>query len=149
MRTLTIILMSLLLLPAVGLAADGETIGRVKTVTGTATITRNGETLDAEPGAEIYLNDLVETGPYSSLGIVFVDETSITAGADASLAIDEFVYNPSQQEGSFITKLTRGTVLYVSGLIAKMGPETSKVETPVGTIGIRGTKFLVGLKSVD
>ena len=111
-------------------------------------MTRDGQQMAAEIGAEIYQNDLLETGEESTLGVVFVDETRISLGADASLAIDEYVFSPQEDEGSFVTKLARGSVLFVSGLIAKMGPETSKVETPVGTIGIRGTKFIVGLERV-
>ncbi len=32
---------------------------------------------------------------------------------------------------------------YISGLIGKLAPESARFETPVATIGIRGTRFAV------
>ena len=147
LHAFSLLLLLLVMVPALSASTDGS-IGLIKEVTGTATVTRGGTEIPAEIGAPVFQNDLLETELESTLGVVFVDETRISLGADASLAIDEYVFSPQEDEGSFFTRLGRGSVLFVSGLIAKMGPETSKVETPVGTIGIRGTKFIVGLEEV-
>jgi hypothetical protein len=37
--------------------------------------------------------------------------------------------------------LSRGTLSYLSGLIGKLAPESARFETPVASIGIRGTRF--------
>jgi len=37
--------------------------------------------------------------------------------------------------------MVKGTFVYLSGVIAKLSPESIKLETPVGTIAIRGTRF--------
>lgn len=148
MQRLTILSLVLLAIATGVSATTSGSIGQVKELTGTATITRDGAEMAAAIGAPIFQNDLLETEADSTLGVVFVDEARISLGADASLTIDEYVFSPQEDEGSFVTRLARGSVLFVSGLIAKMGPETSKVETPVGTIGIRGTRFVVGLESV-
>lgn len=48
-------------------------------------------------------------------------------------------------QGQFasIIEMLRGSILYISGTIAKLAPDAAKVETPRGTIAVRGTRFLV------
>jgi hypothetical protein len=91
----------------------------------------------------VYQYDVLNTDSEGSLGIVFIDESSLSLGPDTTLTVDEYVFAPGTNEGSFLSRVTRGTLLYVSGLIAKVSPESVAVETPVGTIGIRGTRFMV------
>jgi hypothetical protein len=40
-----------------------------------------------------------------------------------------------------LVRLSSGTMAYLSGLIGKLAPESVRFETPVATIGIRGTRF--------
>ena len=124
-------------------SSEENIIGRVKTVSGTARITTGAATRAADLGTAIFQGDILETGADGSLGVVFSDESRLSLGADTSIIVDEYVFVPGQNEGSFLTRITRGSLLYVSGLIAKLNPESASVETPVGTIGIRGTRFLV------
>jgi hypothetical protein len=126
--------------------AQVDPIGRIKDVEGTAHITQNGQRSEAKVGAAVYLNDVLETGVDGSMGVTFRDESRLSLGADTSMTVDEFVYSPEEKTGSFLTRMTRGTLLFVSGLIAKSSPEAAKVETPEGTIGIRGTRFLVSVE---
>ena len=37
-------------------------------------------------------------------------------------------------------------LLYVSGVIAKLSPDSVKVRTPVATVAVRGTRFLADVK---
>jgi hypothetical protein len=39
--------------------------------------------------------------------------------------------------------MVQGTAVYISGIIAKLSPQSVRFETPNATIGIRGTRFLV------
>ena len=126
-------------------AEERKAIGRLKEVAGTATIVSGEQTRPARPGEPIYLLDVVETAGDGSLGIVFTDESRLSIGPDTRLTVDEYVYAPARGEASFVTRIVRGTLLYVSGLIAKVAPGSSRVDTPVGTLGIRGTRFLVKL----
>ena len=124
-------------------SSEDNVIGRVKTVSGDANIITGNETHPADLGSAVFQGDILETGVDGSLGVVFSDESRISLGPDTSLTVDEYVFEPKQNEGSFLSRMTRGSLLYVSGLIAKIKPESAAVETPVGTIGIRGTRFLV------
>lgn len=134
-------------LPAAGatVATPETPIGRVKSVDGRASITTGDRQRAAAPGEPVYLHDVVETAGDGSLGIVFSDESRLSIGPDTRLTVDEYVFAPAEGEASFLARMARGTLLFVSGLIAKISPGAAAVETPVGTLGIRGTRFLVKL----
>jgi len=121
-------------------------IGTVKEASGSASIVSSAGRRPAALAAPVYLNDTLETGAAGALGVLFVDDSRLSIGPDTSLTIDEYVFVPDAAKGSFVSRLARGTLLYVSGLIAKISPDAATVETPVGTIGIRGTRFLVKLE---
>ena len=128
-------------LPTGGFAA--ETVGVVKTVEGSATVVSGTERQTVAIGTPIRQDDVIETGTDGSVGVTFKDNTTISLGPDTSLAIDEFVFAPAEDRLGMKTRMLQGTMYYVSGTIAKLAPDAVKVTTPVGTIGIRGTRFLV------
>ena len=119
----------------------------MKTVAGEAWITSPaGERTAAAVGAPVSRGDSIETGSDGSVGITFRDETRVSVGPNSQIAIDDFVFAPDADQLSFATSVTRGTMLYVSGAIARFAPERVKVSTPEGTVGIRGTTFLVRVR---
>jgi len=130
--------------PAVAVAAEERPAGRVKNSSGEAFIIRGEMRSAAIPGVAVFQNDILETGIDGSLGVTFRDESRLALAPSTRLVIDEYVYQP-EGEKSFLSRLVRGTVLCVSGVIAKLSPSSARMETPEGTIGIRGTRFLVKL----
>ena len=124
-------------------AAAEDAIGIVKFATGDTAVDRGSESAVVVSGDSIYRDDVLRTGEGSSLGITFKDNTRISLGPNSTYSVSEFVFAPAEEEYSFVTKLTRGTLLYVSGVIAKLAPETVAIETPTASIGVRGTRFLV------
>ena len=127
-------------------AGQGETkqeiIGSIKNVKGQAEVVRNETTLPAKPGLKLYAKDRIITGPDSSLGVILRDDTVISLGPDSDFAVKEFAFKPEDGNLSLVTKLLKGTAAYLSGSISKLKPGAAKLETPVATIGIRGTRFL-------
>ncbi len=118
-------------------------IGRVKTVTGQVFLDMNGQRIPAVLGSLVYLGSRLVTAPGSTLGITFTDETVISIGPDTQLVIDQYLFAPREGKLSLIASLTRGTLNYVSGQIAKLRPDAVNINTPNGTIGVRGTQFVV------
>jgi hypothetical protein len=53
--------------------APEEPIGNVATVTGSASVIRDDKTTPLKVKDDIYLNDVVQTGANSALGITFID----------------------------------------------------------------------------
>ena len=134
--------LSLLLGAAVAAKAEEPTIGSVKTIAGTATVRRNGDILSLRVGTALYENDLVETGNDGQLGITFRDNSRIAIGPGTRLAISHFAFRPEQREYGFVVQLLHGTLGYISGLTAKLAPNTISIETPTSTIAVRGTRLL-------
>jgi hypothetical protein len=64
-------------------------------------------------------------------------------GPDTEFVVDEYLYAPVQGKLRLGSKLAKGSLNYVSGVIAKLQPDAVTVRTPSGTIGVRGTQFVV------
>jgi hypothetical protein len=125
-------------------AADQDhTAGSVKNVKGEAFILRGGQRAGAEVGARLYAQDVLQTGKNGSMGIILRDDTTMAIGPSSQLNLKEFVFRPREGLFSSITGLVKGTLVYITGKIAKLSPKAVSVETPVGIIAVRGTKIMV------
>ena len=114
-------------------------IGKVISVEGIATATHSdGVSVNLADGDPVYQGDVVRTGPASKLGISFIDDTVFSLSADARMVLDELVFDPAKvADSSMVVNLVQGSFVFVTGQVAPTG--NMKVETPVATMGIRGT----------
>ena len=122
-------------------AAADNPAGVIKTINGAASIVHQDKVTSAAYGQKIFKGDTIITGPDGSLGIIFEDDTLISLGPNSEIVINEYVFAPAQGNMSIVTRMIKGTVTYLSGIIAKLSPNSVKFETPTATLGIRGTKF--------
>jgi hypothetical protein len=139
---LRIILIGALLLTT-GVWADEIPIGYVKNITGEASVTTEGDIIKAKVGTPVYQSSVLNTRTQSSLGITLKDATVISLGPETEFAIDEYAYVPAKNKLKLSSRITKGSLNYVSGVIAKLQPDAVTVTTPSGTIGVRGTQFAV------
>jgi hypothetical protein len=123
--------------------AESIVIGSVRQVKGDALLVRKGQSIPARPRQQIMLNDILRTGPDGALGVILRDDTVLSLGPNSEFSLDEFAFAPVEDDLSFVGKMTRGTATFLTGKIGQMRPEAVKVKTPNGTIGVRGTQFLV------
>jgi hypothetical protein len=128
---------------ALSAQADDAAIGYVKTLTGEATVTTGNNKVVAQLGTPLYVGSQLKTGKKSSMGVTFKDDTVMSFGSDTDLTVDEYLYAPSQGKLKLGSKLAKGSLNYVSGVIAKLQPDAVTLKTPTGTIGVRGTQFVV------
>ena len=131
------------LMSIAGSAWAQESIGFVKTVTGEATVTNGGKAVKAVPGTPIHVNSVLKTGPKGTMGVTFKDNQLMSFGPDTELTVDEYLYAPAKGDLKFAATMGKGTLNVVSGVIAKLKPESVSVKTPTGTIGVRGTNYLI------
>jgi hypothetical protein len=141
MLRFTIVFILLLLAGSPAWAQDA--IGFVKTVSGDATVIDAGKSLKAQVGTPIKMGNTLKTGPKGSMGVTFKDNTVMSFGPYTELTVDEYLYAPGKDNLKFGTRLSKGSLQVVSGVIAKLKPSSVTMKTPTGTIGIRGTRFLV------
>lgn len=123
-----------------------DSIGIVKSVRGKTSIIRKDVAEPAYPGLSLMVNDIIQTGSQSAIGVILKDDTTISLGPATTLEIDQFMFSPNQGKLSIVTRMFRGTVVYLSGIIAKLSPDSVVFLTPDGSLGVRGTKFLVEVK---
>lgn len=127
--------------------ALGKPIGKVVTVTGSVTIEHGTAVLvqanisspadQPKEGDPVFRGDVVRTGADGRLGINFADGTSFNLSSNAQMALSEFVYDPTGSSNATLFNLSKGTFTFVAGKVAKTG--AMRVDTPVATMGIRGT----------
>ena len=84
---------------------------------------------------------MVQSGSSSTLGITFIDGTVFGLASNARMVLNEMVYDPNGSSNSSLLSLVDGTISFVAGATAKHGD--MKVDTPVATMGIRGTAMLI------
>ncbi len=141
---MTHFIMGLILMLLAGSPAWAQdAIGFVKTVSGSAAVIDAGKPIEAQVGTPIKIGNTLKTGPKGTLGVTFKDNTVMSFGPDTELTVDEYLYAPGKDSLKFGTRLSKGSLQVVSGVIAKLKPNSSTMKTPTGTIGIRGTRFLV------
>lgn len=124
--------------PAIG--AAGAVSGNV-----TATHPWGGDPVRLSSGMVVYLQDDVSTGPAGRMQVLLLDETVFTVGPDTELTLDEFVYDAFTETGRIIASITQGLIKFVSGKVAAKTPKNMKIKTPVGSLGRRGTDFIVAV----
>ncbi|MCF8167663.1 MAG: FecR domain-containing protein, partial [Rhodoferax sp.] len=124
-----------------------EAVGLVKTVAGDATVTDAGKAVKAQAGTPVHSGSILKTSAKGAMGVTFKDNTVMSFGPDTELVIDEFLYAPAKGNLKFGSRMTKGSLEVVSGVIAKLRPESVDIKTPTGTIGIRGTHFLVKVEA--
>jgi hypothetical protein len=137
------ILLAAVLVPTWGHADTDGTIGVVRNFAGSATVTRGGNVLPATTGTRLHVGDTLGTGPDGSLGVILRDNSCLSLGPSSSLVLKDFVFSPYEGKLGLWVRLSRGTMSYLSGLIGKLAPEKARFDTPLATIGIRGTHFAV------
>jgi FecR protein len=122
-------------------APPDEPIGNVATLTGTATVIRNRNSLPLKLQDDIFLNDILQTSSSSTLGVTFNDATTFNLTANARITVDNYIYEDGGKNNSALFDITKGTVAFVAASVAKTGD--MKITTPTASLGIRGTTGLV------
>jgi hypothetical protein len=118
-------------------------IGRIKVVSGSAFIVRASGLVPAQAGQAVFQADGLRTGAGGRIGITLRDDTRLSLGPNSEVRLDRFAYVPSESQLGFVLKIVRGVVAYVSGRIAKLSPDSIRLETPGAIVGVRGTTLAV------
>lgn len=130
----------LLFLPT---AMASERIGLVKTYTPAATVIREGVEINLQKDSEIFKGDTIITDSDGAVGIIFSDGAVLTLGPSGELVVDNFLFNLIDKKFSFLSRVIKGSVAFVSGAIGKISPGSVSFKTPTATLGLRGTKILI------
>jgi hypothetical protein len=100
------------------------------------TVTGAGGTLVTR--SPVHRDERIKTSSAGLGEFVFRDGTKFAVGGNSSVVIDKFVFDGSKSVKNLTIKAAKGSFRWISG-----GSKSSayKIDTPAGTVGIRGTAF--------
>ena len=125
----------LLLAPS---AASAAASGIAKGVDPDATAKTGSDTRTLVVGTDIFIGDLVKTGPAGQVQIKFSDNTELVVGPRSALTIEDYLLREDGSAGRLAVNTLAGTFRFVTGNAPK---DRYLITTPTGTIGVRGTAF--------
>ncbi len=131
-------------LSAVAWAAP-EAIGTLTEAQGRVEI--NG--VPAPAGADLRLGMRVVTGSDGRAVLKFLDGQTVNLHPGSVFWIKDYRYAKGKpQDNRSSVELLKGGMRFISGSMSKESPEAIRIDTPVATIGIRGTEFTAVLGSL-
>ena len=145
MRRLMAAILSVALLVAVPGLAHAAAAGSAKGVKPDASADRSGVIQTLVVGSDVFIGDLVETGPKGQVQILFADNTRLVVGPKSSLKIEDYLIRNDGSAGKLAVDMLGGAFRFSTGDAAKT---RYKIDTPTGTIGVRGTQFDVFVEPV-
>lgn len=125
----------------------GTDIGDVARSRGQFAALQNGVVRSMLEGSDVKFLDTIVTGDNTRAEIEFVDDTFLMLGDNSTLTIDEMVFEPGVRSKGVMT-LAQGVFRMVSGKVNKVPGGSLTINSPLATIGIRGTDFW-GLQEED
>ena len=99
---------------------------------------------NAAIGTKVHMNDRLRTGANARLQVTFNDQSSLTLGENANVAIDRFVFNPQKSSADVVLDATQGAFRFAGGKIEQMKHKNVVVNTPHAALAVRGTHFWAG-----
>lgn len=120
-----------------------DSIGVIKTLTGSVSIQRDSETIDAKLGDELFAQDEVTTADKSSVGMLMHDDARVSMGPNTIMKLDQFNFDTQTNEGSADISVKHGTLSVIAGKMTEKTPGALKVKTPAAILAVRGTEFSI------
>jgi hypothetical protein len=120
--------------------------GRVKVASGEALIVRQNRLILAQAGQVVYEADVIRTGTKGRVGVTLNDDTRVSIGPNSEIRLARFAYAPEQGRLAFALSIVKGIAVYISGRIAKLSPDSIRLETPSAVIGVRGTRVAISVE---
>ncbi|MDH5545974.1 MAG: FecR family protein [Gammaproteobacteria bacterium] len=133
-----ILVLMFVLAPMIAYAEAGKIIFLI----GDATVlsAAHGEQ-KAKSGMDLEPGDILRTGAKGQLQVRMADGGLIAVRPDSEFKIEEFVYNQDVGTDKSFFTLLKGGFRSVTGAIGEANKPAYRVETPIATIGIRGTDY--------
>ena len=124
-------------------AQEPPAAGRIKVVSGSAFVVRQNASIPAEPGQMVFETDSLKTGADGRIGVTLKDDTRVSLGPSSELRLRRFTYEPGRGSFGMVLQFVQGVAAYVSGRMAKLAPQSIRLETPAAIVGVRGTSLAI------
>lgn len=120
------------IIAAISPAIAASPIGN--TVQASTTVSASGRVL--EKSSPVFFNDIVKSNATGIGAFIFNDGARLAIGPSATVTIDKSIYKGGKSIQQASIQASKGAFRYISGAFSG-----HKINTPYGTIGIRGTAF--------
>jgi hypothetical protein len=67
----------------------------------------------------------------------------LSLGPNSEVKVERYVYAPGEGGMGMVLKFVRGVAVYVSGRLAKLAPDSIRLEAPSAIVGVRGTTVAI------
>ena len=145
MRCFVLVVVSVIAAQHSALAQQPAPAGRIKVAAGSVFIVRQGQAIPAQVGQVVFEADGLRTAADGRIGVTLNDDTRVSLGPSSEVRLDRFLYAPAEGRLGFVLKVVSGIVAYVSGRIAKLSPDSIRLETPSAVVGVRGTRLAISV----
>lgn len=122
-------------------AAMTEPAGKIVALRGSATAENNDTVRKLKIKSTVFKNDIIRTSKTGRVQILFTDKTIVSLGISTEMKIAQYFWDKEQQKGALTNEIREGVFRVLGGAITKTSPENFKTQTPVATIGIRGSIY--------
>jgi len=140
---------SLFCMAAVSMPAHAATKGVGKAIISIGKVFatgKDGAEKKLKRRGKVFEGDTIKVGKKSRLQLRFVDNQLVVLKANTVFRIDEYKFkDKNDQNKSAALSLLKGGMRSVTGLIGKSARDKYKVKTPVATMGVRGTHYVLQL----
>jgi hypothetical protein len=114
-------------------AADKKVGEAVQTSTRVA-----GHSGELRKGSPIHRDERIRTNASGAGSFMFDDGTKLAIGPNSSVVIDQYVHGGGNTAKTLAISAAKGTFRWISG---KSSSSAYRIDTPSGTLGVRGTAF--------
>ena len=133
---------------ALGDEPDLEPVGRVLTARGEVFARQpDSEPRDLGRGDHVYEGDTLLTGDGGRAQVRFMDQGLVQLQPETEYIIEH--YREEEGERGAFTRLVEGGMRALSGTIGEQDRENYRLDTPVASIGLRGTHYAVNHCAAD
>lgn len=138
------------LLLGAALGAQAQVVARVLSAAGEVVATRAGRDIALVAGATLENGDIVRTGVESSAQVRFTDESIVALRSRSRFALSDYRFTGADDGISrAVFGLLQGGIRTLTGLIGRTHRERYQLNSPLATVGIRGTAYSLVLCQGD
>ena len=119
-------------------AAASEPAGNAVAVIQDANGELDGSRATIFTGDGVYMGQRIVTGPVGQVQVIFADNTHLVIGPRSSLVIATYLMRNDGTANKIVVNALSGSFRFLTGKSAKKAYE---IDTPTGTLGVRGTAF--------
>ncbi len=100
----------------------------------------------AKPADDLVQDEALRTEAESIIQVKFIDGSQLSVEAESEIVLSDYVFDPTGNSATGTINLNDGLFHFTSSGAPDQG---IKLRTPVATIGVRGTEFLVHVDRDD